>query len=115
VKALVKYAAGDGNRRCPRCSGAHGRENLVRWKLGSAACVELIYHILHDTFRNYPPVILGHEFAGTVAEVGANVSSVAVGEKVAGLGATAVLAENVNIVFPGISYSARIGEAWDTV
>ncbi|MGI9073425.1 MAG: zinc-dependent alcohol dehydrogenase [Bryobacteraceae bacterium] len=41
---------------------------------------------MHDTFRNCPPVILGHEFAGTVVEVGRNVAGV----RIAGLGATAV-------------------------
>jgi L-iditol 2-dehydrogenase len=47
-------------------------------------------HVLHDTFRNYPPVILGHEFAGTVVETGAAVDGVAIGERAAVLGATAV-------------------------
>ena len=41
-------------------------------------------------FRNYPPVILGHEFSGTVVEVGRKVTNATVGERVAGLGATAV-------------------------
>ncbi len=48
-------------------------------------------HVLHDTFRNYPPVVLGHEFAGTVIEVGRKVSAVLVGERVAGLGASSVM------------------------
>ncbi len=47
-------------------------------------------HVLHDTFRNYPPVILGHECAGTVSEVGVGVTGVAVGDPVTVLGATAV-------------------------
>ena len=33
-------------------------------------------HVLHDTFRSYPPVILGHEFSGTVIEIGRNVRGV---------------------------------------
>jgi len=45
---------------------------------------------MHDTFRNYPPVILGHEFAGTVVETGREVADVAIGERVTVLGATAV-------------------------
>jgi L-iditol 2-dehydrogenase len=45
---------------------------------------------MHDTFRNYPPVILGHEFSGTVAEVGREVTGVVPGERVTVLGATAV-------------------------
>jgi L-iditol 2-dehydrogenase len=47
-------------------------------------------HVLHDTFRNYPPVILGHEFAGAIVEVGRGVSGLAPGDSVTVLGATAV-------------------------
>jgi len=45
---------------------------------------------MHDTFPNYPPVILGHEFAGTVTEIGNEVTGVKPGDRVAVLGATAV-------------------------
>ena len=45
---------------------------------------------MHDTFRNYPPVVLGHEMSGTVVQVGRNVERVATGQRVTVLGATAV-------------------------
>jgi L-iditol 2-dehydrogenase len=47
-------------------------------------------HVLHDTFRNSPPVILGHECAGTVVEVGSSVTGVNPGDRATILGATAV-------------------------
>jgi L-iditol 2-dehydrogenase len=40
-------------------------------------------HILHGDFRARPPVVLGHEFAGEVLEVGAEVHQVRVGDRVA--------------------------------
>lgn len=47
-------------------------------------------HVYHDTFRNYPPVILGHEFSGVVVEAGKEIRSVRPGARVAVLGSTAV-------------------------
>jgi L-iditol 2-dehydrogenase len=90
MKALVKYASGDGNVDIreveePRCG-----DNQVKLEIAFCGICGTDLHVLHDTFRNYPPVILGHEFAGTVVEVGRNVSDATVGERVAGLGATAV-------------------------
>ncbi len=90
MKALVKYARGNGNVDIrdveePRCG-----DNQVKLEIAYCGICGTDLHVLHDTFRNYPPVILGHEFAGTVVEVGRNVDNAAVGERVAGLGATAV-------------------------
>lgn len=39
-------------------------------------------HIYHDTFKSYPPVVLGHEFSGVVAEVGDGVTRVKLGDRV---------------------------------
>jgi L-iditol 2-dehydrogenase len=90
MKALVKYAKGDGNVEVrdvdePLCGDEH-----VKLEIGFCGVCGTDIHVLHDTFRNYPPVVLGHEFAGTVVEVGKNVSDIHVGDRGAGLGATAV-------------------------
>jgi L-iditol 2-dehydrogenase len=58
-------------------------------------------HVLQDTFRNFPPVILGHEFSGTVVEVGSKVTGAKIGEKVACLGATAVTCGACNYCLEG--------------
>jgi len=39
-------------------------------------------HIYRGNFPVNPPLVLGHDFSGTVDEVGANVSKIAVGERV---------------------------------
>jgi len=90
MKALVKYASGEGNVGLlevdePRCG-----PDRVKLEIAFCGICGTDIHVLHDTFRNYPPVILGHEFSGTVVEVGRNVTNATVGERVAGLGATAV-------------------------
>jgi L-iditol 2-dehydrogenase len=90
MKALVKYAPGDGNVDIrdvdePRCG-----DNQVKLEIAYCGICGTDLHVLHDTFPNFPPVILGHEFAGTVVEMGRNVKNVTIGERVAGLGATAV-------------------------
>lgn len=90
MKALVKYAPGDGNVAVmdveePKCG-----DDQVKLEIAYCGVCGTDIHVLHDTFRNYPPVILGHEFAGTVVETGRNVDRARRGERVAGLGATAV-------------------------
>jgi L-iditol 2-dehydrogenase len=90
VKALVKYASGDGNLDIreveePRCG-----ENQVKLEIAFCGICGTDLHVMHDTFRNFPPVILGHEFSGTVVETGRNVAGVELGERVTGLGATAI-------------------------
>jgi L-iditol 2-dehydrogenase len=48
-------------------------------------------HVFHDRFRNYPPVILGHEFSGIVVETGEGVRSIGAGDRVTVLGSSAVV------------------------
>ncbi|MGI8961099.1 MAG: zinc-dependent alcohol dehydrogenase [Bryobacteraceae bacterium] len=90
MKALVKYAPGNGNVDILDVEEPSCGENQVKVEVAYCGVCGTDIHVLHDTFRNYPPVILGHEFAGTVVEVGRNVAGVSQGERIAGLGATAV-------------------------
>jgi L-iditol 2-dehydrogenase len=90
MKALVKYAPGEGNLDVidveePRCG-----DDQVKVEIAFCGVCGTDLHILHDTFRNYPPVILGHECSGVVVEVGRRVADVRPGERVTVLGATAV-------------------------
>lgn len=90
MKALVKYASGDGNLQIMDVPEPACASNQVKVEVAFCGVCGTDIHVLHDTFRNYPPVILGHEFSGTVVEVGSDVVGVGPGERVAGLGATAV-------------------------
>jgi len=90
MKALVKYAPGEGNVDILDAPEPSCGENQVRVEIAFCGICGTDIHVLHDTFHNFPPVILGHEFAGTVVEIGRNVSGVRIGERIAGLGASAV-------------------------
>jgi hypothetical protein len=90
MKALVKHAPGDGNVDILDVQEPSCGENQAKMEVAYCVVCGTDIHVLHDTFRNYPPAILRHEFAGTVVEVGRQVSGVQVGDKVTGLGATAV-------------------------
>jgi L-iditol 2-dehydrogenase len=90
MKALVKHAPGDGNVDILDVQEPSCGENQAKVEVAYCGVCGTDIHVLHDTFRNYPPVILGHEFAGTVVEVGRQVRDVHLGDKIAGLGATAV-------------------------
>jgi L-iditol 2-dehydrogenase len=90
MKALVKYASGDGNVGILDVDEPTCGDNHVKVEVAFCGVCGTDIHVLHDSFRNYPPVILGHEFAGTVVELGKSVTSISLGDKVAGLGATAV-------------------------
>src|ERR687887_783919 len=91
MKALVKYQSGAGHVELreveePRCG-----EDQVKIEVHFCGVCGTDLHVYHDTFRNYPPVILGHEFSGQVVEVGNNVRHVALGDAVTVLPASAVI------------------------
>jgi L-iditol 2-dehydrogenase len=90
VKALVKFAPGEGNLDVLDVEEPQCGENQVKVRVAFCGVCGTDLHILHDTFRNYPPVILGHECSGAVVEIGRNVTGVRIGERVTVLGATAV-------------------------
>ncbi len=90
MKAVVKYAPGEGNVDVLDVAEPACGEDQVKLEIGYCGVCGTDIHVFHDTFRNYPPVILGHEFAGVVVEVGRDVVGVKNGDRVAGLGATAV-------------------------
>ena len=90
MKAVVKFASGEGNVEVLDVDEPSCGDDQVKLEVGYCGVCGTDLHVFHDTFRNYPPVILGHEFAGTVVEIGRNVSGVSVGDRVTGLGATAV-------------------------
>src|SRR5918992_1496275 len=70
MKALLKYAPGDGNVDIRDVDEPVCRDDQVKIEVAFCGVCGTDIHVLHDTFRNYPPVILGHELAGTVDEAG---------------------------------------------
>jgi L-iditol 2-dehydrogenase len=90
MQALVKFAPGDGNLDILDVEEPVCGERQVKVEVAFCGVCGTDLHVMHGTFRSYPPVILGHEFAGTVVEMGREVAGVAIGDRVTVLGATAV-------------------------
>src|SRR5438132_1112330 len=66
MKAVVKYAPGVGNVEIRDMPDPQPNENQVRIEIAACGICGTDLHVYNDTFRNFPPVILGHEFAGAV-------------------------------------------------
>jgi L-iditol 2-dehydrogenase len=85
MKALIKYAPGVGNvgvRDIP-VPEPEANELLIQVKYCGICGTDL--HIYADEFPNDPPVVMGHEYCGTVVQVGDAVADEwTVGERVVG-------------------------------
>lgn len=90
MQALVKYEKGPGNVELMEMPMPSCADNQVLLKVHCCGICGTDLHVYHDTFRNFPPVIMGHEFSGTIVETGSLVKDIKLGESYAVLGATAV-------------------------
>lgn len=90
MKALVKYQSGVGNVEIRDVAEPACGDNQVKIEVAFCGICGTDLHVYHDTFRSYPPVIMGHEFGGRVVETGRGVRSVSAGDRVAVLPASAV-------------------------
>lgn len=83
MRGLVKYAKGPGNvdvRDVDMPSIAGPDEVLMKIKACGVCATDI--HVMHDTFRYWPPVVLGHEFSGEIVEVGSGVTDYKPGDRV---------------------------------
>ena len=91
MKAVVKTSAGPGNVEQRDMPDPEPAEHQVKIEISNCGICGTDLHVYHDTFRNYPPVILGHEFVGRVVDEGNGVKGrVDWAGRYAVLGATAV-------------------------
>src|SRR5207302_6778679 len=82
MKAVVKVAPGIGNIEVcdvPEPSAGPGQV-VIEVKAAGICGTDL--HIYQGEYRCVPPVVLGHEVAGRIADVGPGVSDVALGQRV---------------------------------
>ncbi|MBI5692308.1 MAG: alcohol dehydrogenase catalytic domain-containing protein [Verrucomicrobia bacterium] len=73
MKALVKFRAGAGHVELRDVPEPVPTDCQVKLEISACGVCGTDLHVLNDTFRNFPPVILGHEFVGRVVEEGAAV------------------------------------------
>ena len=83
MKALVKTQKGVGHIELkdmpePRKPGP----GEVKIKIAACGICGTDIHVKHDNFPYWPPVILGHEFTGTIIEVGPDCLTAKVGDRV---------------------------------
>src|SRR5712691_9783714 len=80
VRALIKHASGEGNVSIGEMPEPECSDGKVKIEVRFCGVCGTDLHVLHDTFPNYPPVILGHEFSGVVVETGRGVTRVTTGD-----------------------------------
>jgi L-iditol 2-dehydrogenase len=90
MKAVLKYAKGPGNVELRDVAEPHCADNQAKLDVACCGICGTDLHVYHDTFRNFPPVILGHEFCGRVVETGKDVKGIREGERFTVLGASTV-------------------------
>lgn len=82
MQAVVKSQRGPGHVALQDVPEPHAGAGQVKIAVGAAGICGTDLHIVKGEFPCWPPVILGHEFAGTVAAVGGGVQGFAVGDPV---------------------------------
>ena len=84
MKAVMKIARGEGNVEVRDVPEPHAGPRHVVLQVAAAGVCGTDIHIYRDDggYAFNPPVVLGHETAGTVVEVGADVHRIKVGDRV---------------------------------
>lgn len=78
----MKVAAGVGNVEIRDISEPQPGPGQVKIRVHAAGICGTDLHIYKDEFRSWPPVVLGHEVAGEVAETGPGVTGIRPGVRV---------------------------------
>jgi L-iditol 2-dehydrogenase len=82
MKALRKLAADDEHLELVEVPEPKPEPGWVVLEVTYAGICGTDLHIAHNQFPSWPPVTLGHEFCGRVADVGAEVEGWAAGDRV---------------------------------
>jgi len=82
MKAVVKYARGDGNVELRDVAEPSLRPGHVLVKVSACGICGTDLHIWHDEYPTTPPVVLGHEMSGVIVDVASDVETAKPGERV---------------------------------
>jgi L-iditol 2-dehydrogenase len=82
VKAVVKYGKGKGLVEIREVPEPKIKEDEVLIEVKAVSVCGSDLHIYHDSHPYWPPMILGHEFSGVIAEVGKEVKGWKVGDRI---------------------------------
>lgn len=101
MKAVVKYEKGNGNVALMDMPEPVCGDDQVIIKIDHCGICGTDLHVYHDNFRNFPPVILGHEFVGSVVEHGKNVAKIDGNKKFVVFGAIAKICGKCQYCYRG--------------
>jgi L-iditol 2-dehydrogenase len=101
MKAVVKYDKGPGNVQLMDMPEPICGPDQVILKIDHCGICGTDLHVYHDNFRNFPPVILGHEFAGAIVEKGKNVAHLNLDQNYAVFGAIAKICGKCEYCYQG--------------
>ncbi len=82
MKAVMKVAPGVGNVELRDIEEPTTQAGQVKIRVVAAGICGTDLHIYKDEFRSWPPVVLGHEVAGEIVEIGENVTGLQIGARV---------------------------------
>ncbi len=82
MKAVVKYAKGKGFVETREVPEPKIKEDEVLIEVKAVSVCGSDLHIYHDTHPYWPPVILGHEFAGVIVDTGKEVKAWKIGDRI---------------------------------
>ncbi|MEK7405070.1 MAG: zinc-binding dehydrogenase [Acidobacteriota bacterium] len=82
MRAIVKTAPGEGNLELLEWQEPEPGADEVKIRVAAAGICGTDIHILKGNWHCRPPVVLGHEWCGTVVDVGARVTRFRPGDRV---------------------------------
>ncbi|MCC6589085.1 MAG: alcohol dehydrogenase catalytic domain-containing protein [Bryobacterales bacterium] len=82
MRAIVKTAPGEGHIELRDWPEPTRRWGEVKIRVAAVGICGTDIHILHGTWRCDPPVVLGHEWCGTVVETGPGATHLKPGDRV---------------------------------
>jgi L-iditol 2-dehydrogenase len=82
MKAVVKYGKGKGLVEIREVPEPKMKEEDVLIEVKAVSVCGSDLHIYHDSHPYWPPVVLGHEFAGVIVDVGKEVKGWKVGDRI---------------------------------
>jgi L-iditol 2-dehydrogenase len=84
MKAVVKTRSGEGHVMLKDWPEPSAAADEIKLKIGAAGICGTDLHIIKGSWPCQVPVVIGHEFCGTVVEVGSQVSLFKPGDRVVG-------------------------------
>lgn len=82
MKAVVKYGKGKGLIEIRDVPEPKIKEDEVLIEVKAVSVCGSDLHIYHDSHPYWPPVVLGHEFSGVIADVGKEVKGWKIGDRI---------------------------------